>query len=75
MEKLKSDEQKEIVNSIVAELAKKNSELYYTDSSTIANLIYEKIHNPDFSKSKFEKVGELSRDDILILMSYNTTCC
>lgn len=76
MEKLKGTEQKEIVDSLISELSKEHPDLYYTDSSSIANLVYEKIHSKGaLTKQKFDTVKDLSSNDILIVMSYNTNCC
>lgn len=76
MEKLKVDQQKEIINQLVNELANESPDLYYTDSSTISSLVYEKIHGSNnLTKTSLEVVQELSADDILILLSYKSSCC
>jgi len=75
MEKLIVEKQKEIINEIISELSKESIDLYYTDSSTIANLVVEKIQSEKFPKEKKDIVKKLSYSDILILMSYNSNCC
>lgn len=76
MEKLKVDQQKEIINKLVNELSNESPDLYYTDSSTISSLIYEKIHGSNnLTKTSLELVEDLSADDILILLSYKSSCC
>lgn len=76
MEKLKVDQQKEVINSIVNELSKESPDLYYTDSSTISSLVYERIQGDNsLSREKLELVDSLSADDILILLSYKSNCC
>ena len=76
MEKLKADQQKEIINSIVSDLAKESPDLYYTDSSTISSLVYDRIQGKNkLSREKLELVDKLSADDILILLSYKSNCC
>ena len=76
MEKLKVDQQKEVINKIVNELSNESPDLYYTDSSTISSLIYEKIHGSNnLTKTSLELVEDLSADDILILLSYKSSCC
>ena len=76
VEKLKSTEQKEIIQKCIGELSKEDPNLYYTDSSTIATLVHDMIHNSDtLNREKKDLVSDLSADDILILMSYKTNCC
>jgi hypothetical protein len=76
MEKLKVDKQKSIINQLVNELAAESPDLYYTDSSTISSLIYERIHSANqLSRENLEVVEDLSADDILILLSYKSNCC
>ena len=76
MEKLKATEQKEIINLLINELSKEDPNLYYTDSSTIATLVHDMIHNSEtLNRQKKELVESLSSDDILILMSYKSNCC
>lgn len=76
MEKLKVDQQKEVINSIVNELSKESPDLYYTDSSTISSLVYERIQGDNsLSREKLELVDSLSADDVLILLSYKSNCC
>lgn len=74
-EQLKVDQQKFIINKLIAELSKSDPNLYYIDSHTIATLVYEKISSGDLSKQEEEIVVELKVKDILILMSYNSKCC
>lgn len=76
MEKLESNIKKEIINEIIKELSKINIDLYYTDSITIANLIYEEIQQGSLlSKQKKDIVKSLKPDDIHILISFKTSCC
>lgn len=75
MEKLEIEKQKIIIDKIVRELTKEDIDLYYTDSSTVSHLVYEKINNNFLNKTDYEFVKELSANDILILMSYNSNCC
>ena len=76
VEKLKATEQKEIINLLINELSKEDPNLYYTDSSTIATLVHDMIHNSEtLNRQKKELVESLSSDDILILMSYKSNCC
>lgn len=75
MEKLKVDQQKEIIDGLIDQLMKENLDLYYVDSSSIANMVWDKIHSEGFNRKEFELVGYLSPEDILILMSYHTKCC
>lgn len=75
MEELEADKKKKIVNRLVSELGKESIDLYYTDSSTIANMVVQKIHEGKLPKSEFDLVKKLTFNDVLILMSYNTSCC
>ncbi|MBC75971.1 MAG: hypothetical protein CME64_08135 [Halobacteriovoraceae bacterium] len=75
MEKLKVDQQKEIIDGIIDQLRKENLDLYYVDSSTIAKMVWEKIHGEGFNRKELEIVEHLSSEDILTLMSYHTNCC
>ena len=77
MEKLKRDQQKEIINQLVNQLSKESADLYYTDSSTIASLVHHKIQNDSgqLSHQQMEIVKDLSNEDILILLSYKSSCC
>jgi hypothetical protein len=76
MEKLKADQQKEIIKDLVNILANEDPNLYYTESSTIATLVHDMIQNQNsLNKEKFELVKDLSSDDVLILLSYKSNCC
>jgi adenylate kinase len=77
MEKLKSDQQKDIINKLVNLLSKESPDLYYTDSSTIAALVHDKIKTGEggLTHEQKELVKNLSSDDILILLSYKSNCC
>lgn len=75
MEKLKSDQQKEIINNIVSNLSHEHPDLYYSDSNHIAYLIHQKIQEKSLNKSQFDLVKDLSQDDIHIMMSFKTNCC
>jgi hypothetical protein len=76
MEKLKSDEQREIIQNLINLISNEDPSLYYTDSSTIAALVHEKVHTAEvLNRQKFDVVKDLSADDILILMSYRSSCC
>jgi hypothetical protein len=75
MEKLDSVKRKEVIQSIINDLNKSDPELYYTDTMTICALVEEYIKEKHLSQSDFELVKSLSRDDIQVLMSYNSNCC
>lgn len=76
MEKLKINEQKEIIQDIVNRLAVEDPSFYYTESSVIASLVHEKIHKEKvLSKQKTDLVKGLSAEDIKILLSYRSNCC
>ena len=75
MEELIVDKQKKIINKIVTELGSSEVDLYYTDSSTIANLIVEKIKEHKLPRHELDIVKDLNYQDVLILMSYNSNCC
>ena len=75
MEKLDSTRRKDIIQSIINDLNKSKPELYYTDTMTICALVEDYIKDKKLSQSEFELVKNLSRDDIQVLMSYNSNCC
>jgi len=75
MEKLESDLKKEIIDDIVTELSKSHSDLYYSSTSIIAQLVYDTIHSQKISREKFEVVKDLDREDLQVLMSYSSSCC
>lgn len=75
MEQLEAEQKKKIINQLVSELANENIDLYYTDSSTIATLVKEKIHSGKLNRSDLELVENLSTEDILVLMSFHSNCC
>jgi hypothetical protein len=74
-EKLKVEQQKIIVNSLVSLLAEEVPDLYYTDTSTIAHLVVEKIQAKSLSQQDYQLVSDLTKDDVLVLISYQTRCC
>ncbi|MAX66900.1 MAG: hypothetical protein QF441_07970 [Bacteriovoracaceae bacterium] len=76
-EDLKVNQQKKIINNLVEKLAQESTELYYTDSMTICNLVVEKIQAPknNLTKTEYDLVKNLTRNDIQILLSYNSNCC
>jgi hypothetical protein len=75
MEKLDSVKKKEIIQSIINMLSKSDPELYYTDTMTITSYVSDYIKEKNLKQSEYELVKDLSRDDIQILMSYNSNCC
>ena len=75
MEELKSQQQKDIINEILKDLSHQQIDLYYTDSNTIAHMIETYIKEGKLNRHKFEIVKDLNKKDILILMSYNSSCC
>ena len=75
MEKLESKIKKEIVQTIINELSKKEPDLYYTDTMTIASLVVEYIEDKKLKQTEYELVKDLSRNDVQVLMSYNSNCC
>ncbi|MDA8793669.1 hypothetical protein N9N67_10495 [Bacteriovoracaceae bacterium] len=75
MEKLEVEQKKSIINQLVSELATENMDLYYTDSSTIATLVLEKIQSGNLKRTELELVGKLNTEDILVLMSFHSNCC
>ena len=75
MEKLDSVKKKEIIQSIINILSKSDPELYYTDTMTITSYVSDYIKEKNLKQSEYELVKDLSRDDIQILMSYNSNCC
>lgn len=75
MEKLDSVKKKEIIQSIINDLSKSDPDLYYTDTMTIAAFVEEYINDKKLIQSEYDLVKNLSRDDIQVLMSYNSNCC
>ncbi len=77
MEELITDKRKKIVAMIINKLSQEDPNLYYIDSSAIANLVVSKIKKEQglLSKSELELVKDLNHRDIVILMSYNSNCC
>lgn len=63
---------KEIIQKIVSLLRDQYSELYYSPTIEIAELVFQHINSSDFPQKELEIVGELTRDDIQILMSLNS---
>ena len=77
MEELITDKRKKIVALIINKLSQEDPNLYYIDSSAIANLVVSKIKQEKglLSKSELELVKDLNHRDIVILMSYNSNYC
>lgn len=72
MEKLIVDQKRDIINSIVEELTKTQPDLYYTDTSTIASIVKDYIHENKLPKEKYELVKDMDFRDIGILMSFTS---
>lgn len=75
MEKLDTELKKQIIQDIINSLNKADPNLYYTDTMTVAALIVEYIQEQKLKKNEFELVKDLSRNDVQVLMSYNSNCC
>ncbi|MGB0452915.1 MAG: hypothetical protein ACPGJV_04300 [Bacteriovoracaceae bacterium] len=67
--------QKKVLDQVVYELSQQDQSLYYVDSSTIAQIIVEYIEEGKLNEQDLELVKGLSRKDILVLLSYNSSCC
>ena len=72
---LEVNAKKKILEKITKTLSEERPELYYVDSSSVSHLIRTYIHEGKLSKEDFEKVKDLSSSDILILLSFNSSCC
>lgn len=72
MEKLAIDKKKEIINRIVQELSKTQPDLYYTDTSTVASIVKDYIHDKKLPNDQFELVKDMDFRDIAILMSFTS---
>lgn len=71
-----NEKRKSIVNKLIQQLSNQHMDLYYTDSNTIANLVYEQIQNKEnLNKDELDLMKGLSQKDIHILISYKTSCC
>ena len=75
MEKLEIDIKKEIIDNLVNDLSKDSPDLYYSPTSVIAQIVFDKIQANLLSREKYEVVKDLSREDIQVLMSYSSSCC
>jgi hypothetical protein len=74
-EKVLNDDRKSIVQSIIDELSQSDPNLYYTNTSIIAQMVYQQIQDKKINRHDFEKMKDLSAADILILISYKSSCC
>ena len=74
MEKLIVNQKKEIINQIVQKMSEENPDLYYTDTSTLANKIVDHIHvhEKDLKKDEYDLVKDMDFRDIAILMSFTS---
>ncbi|MCO4793530.1 MAG: hypothetical protein KC493_07455 [Bacteriovoracaceae bacterium] len=72
---LESNLKKQILDKIVGELSKSDPNLYYVNSNSISHLIKEYIQERKLKEEDYERVKDLSPSDILILMSYKSSCC
>lgn len=72
MEKLIIDQKKKILSNIVLELTKTQPDLYYTDTSTIASIIVDHIHEKKLNQKDFDLVKDMSFRDVAILMSFTS---
>ena len=72
MEKLLIDQKKEIINKIVKKMAKQRPDLYYTDTSTIANRVVEYIQSKELRRDEYDLVKNMDFRDVSILMSFNS---
>jgi hypothetical protein len=73
---LKVEEEKRIIDKLLALLSQEDPNLYYTDSHSVAVLVFDKIMKREgISYQEYELVKDLSVNDVLIRMSYHTNCC
>lgn len=72
-ELLKAQKQKIVIDKVIKDLSQSDPNLYYTDSNTIAAMIYHKIKDGALSKQDQELFEGLNENDILILMSYKNS--
>lgn len=68
---LKIEQQKKIVDELMATINANDPTFYYMSTSDVADLIFNQINTPgSVPANKLEIVGNLSRRDIQILLSY-----
>jgi hypothetical protein len=68
---LKIEQQKKIVDELVAAINSNDPTFYYMNTSDVADLIFNQINTPgSVPANKLEAVKDLSRRDIQILLSY-----
>ena len=68
---LKIEEQKKIIEEMLANINASDPTFYYMNTSDIADLIFNQINTPgSVPAKKLETVEKLSRRDIQILLSY-----
>ena len=68
---LKIEEQKKIIDEMLAKINANDPTFYYMNTSDIADLIFNQINTPgSVSTKQLEAVEKLSRRDIQILLSY-----
>lgn len=63
---------KKILDQVLNVLREEDQELYYTDTSSISHIIKDYIEDNNLLREEFELVKDLSPNDILILISYNS---
>jgi hypothetical protein len=70
-EKLEHYQKKQVLGSLVDKLSKEDGSLYYMPTNQVAGIIHEMIQNKEaISHEQWEKVKNLSLEDIHILMSH-----
>lgn len=68
---LRIEEQKKIINEMLANINANDPTFYYMNTSDIADLIYGQINTPgSVPASQLETIEKLTRRDIQILLSY-----
>ena len=69
-EELLADKQKKLISEALDIVSKRNPDLYYESTETIAHLIHDYFKKEASVKQK-EIIGSLSADDIFIKLSHH----
>lgn len=75
-EQLKTEKQRKIVERIINELFQEDSSLYYAVTNDIARHVQLKIESKvNLNHNELEIVSDLTSQEIVNLISYNSKCC
>ena len=69
------EKQKEIITNMMNELMFEDMGAYYTDSRSLASMIYERIQNKNSDDMINDIVGKLNHTEILELITFKSSCC